>query len=367
MKALSRLSGLLFSILLLVILVPDRVGWQTIRIAHLQVAPPATLSASDFDSLFAPIPNASPTSVPAPVVVAPPVIANAPAIVRSSPEPSAILADNHLAELREVRRALTLKSKILSPRPPSDYFDVFVRMPSAANQGAPLRVLLVLHGMGGRGDWFAEPLIAEANRNNWLLVAPTLPYTRDWKDPVQLMQEDLQLTGYLDKMMDELPARLGLKLRRHTLIMGFSRGAQLGHRFALFYPEHVESAAVLSAGAYTMPLVKNDVGPLPFPFGIADVATLGQRFDMAHFKKISFWVAVGEKDNRSADVSRAFDASCGKTRVDRARSFQGALTQIGADARLAVFPNADHEITTDMRLGALKFLRQDELSDNWND
>ncbi|MBI4785432.1 MAG: hypothetical protein HY782_00065 [Chloroflexi bacterium] len=361
MKALSRIGGLLFGILLVIILVPDRAGWQTVRLENLRVVPPATLSVSALPSISA-TPLAVGTIAPANLT-----IADSPT-AKPAPEPPAILAEDRLAELKAARRALAAAPKLISRGPPSDYFDVFVRLPAAAKQGVALRVLLVLHGMGGRGDWFAEPLIAEADRNNWLLVAPTLPYTKDWKDPIQLMQEDLELTGYLDKMMDELPARLGLKLRQHALIMGFSRGAQLGHRFALFYPEHVESAAVLSAGAYTMPLVKNDAGPLVFPFGIADVSKLlGQAVDMPHFKRISFWVAVGEKDNRSADVSRAFDSSCGKTRVDRARSFQGALTQIGSDARLAIFPNADHEITTDMRSGALRFLRQDEVADNWND
>jgi hypothetical protein len=89
--------------------------------------------------------------------------------------------------------------------------------------------------------------------------------------------------------------------------------------------------------------------------------------DWEAIKKVSFWVAVGAKDNRSGDVSRAFDSYGGNTRIERARAFSQALQTVGVDTHLTIFPNTDHEVTAEMRQAALDFLRSDELKDRWND
>lgn len=247
--------------------------------------------------------------------------------------------------------------------------DLYIRLPSQADQRQPLRVLLVLHGMGARGEAFAQSLIADADRNNWMIVAPTMPY-QDYMQPALVMDDDLKISQMLLDTLDMLPARLNLKLKQHVLIYGFSRGAQLAHRFALFHPERVADVATMSAGTYTLPTEhsKDDmVNPLPFPFGVGDLQKhLGHPLDSANFRQISFWIAVGERDNQPKDVPRAFDPYVGQTRIDRARAFASALTSLGIDTRLVIFPNTGHEVTTEMRKGALQFLREDELKDNLN-
>jgi pimeloyl-ACP methyl ester carboxylesterase len=246
--------------------------------------------------------------------------------------------------------------------------DIFVHLPPQVSPNETLRVLLVLHGMGGQGAAFAQPLIDAADRNHWVLVAPTMPYAADYLDPAPLMQEDLQVVKYLQTLLDELPARLGLRLHHRALILGFSRGAQVAHRFAFFYPEHVESVAAISAGSYTMPLLMSDHKVLNFPFGVGDLRQrVGAPVDWYAFDSISFWIAVGNRDDRTADVARAFDPYCGHTRVERAKAFESALLDMGVDAHLALFANADHEMTSEIKDGALQFLRQDELSDNLED
>lgn len=268
--------------------------------------------------------------------------------------------------MRIVRSELAAQSQSHPPVPVK--WDIYVHLPPNAAQHAPLRVLLVLHGMGGNGQRFASNLIADADKNGWVVVAPSLPYQRDYMDPEQLMQEDLEFGHILHSLVDSLPERLGLKLRQHVLIFGFSRGAQLGHRFALFHPDHVETVAAISAGSYTLPLARFNSQPIKFPYGTADLAQrLGEPLDVVNFQHITFWVAVGQKDNRSADVSRAFDSYVGRNRVERAQAFESALKSLGVDVHLTIYPNVDHEVTSDMCSGALRFLREDELADHWND
>jgi hypothetical protein len=117
-----------------------------------------------------------------------------------------------------------------------------------------------------------------------------------------------------------------------------------------------------------MPFIKSNDQILDFPYGVGDLSQrLGAPVNWDSFKQISFWIAVGARDNRPNDVSRAFDPYCGRTRVERATAFEGALHDMGIDALLEVFAHADHEVTSDMRGAALQFLRQDELSDHLDD
>src|SRR5947208_5086742 len=73
----------------------------------------------------------------------------------------------------------------LSARVPA----VMVHPPRELPTGQPLQVLVVLHGMGGSGEQIASQLVAQADRNHWLLVAPTIDYG-DWTDPAQIAREE---------------------------------------------------------------------------------------------------------------------------------------------------------------------------------
>lgn len=257
------------------------------------------------------------------------------------------------------------------PPRPFSASDLYLHLPPQANQQQPLRVLLVLHGMGARGESFAKALGQETDRNNWLIVAPNLPY-RDYMEPQQLMEDDLKITKMLADTLDALPARLNVKLYQRVLVYGFSRGGQLAHRFAILYPDRVEGVVTMGAGSYTLPAETRhtDKGAqvLPFPFGVGDLKDyLGRSLDWSRFKRISFWIAVGEKDNRTNEVPRAFDSYLGNNRVERARSFEQALRAAGVDARLVIFPNAGHEVTGEMRKDATQFLRECELANRSDD
>ncbi len=238
---------------------------------------------------------------------------------------------------------------------------LFVHLPPDAAAYQPLRVLVALHGVGSNGETFAQDLIGEADQNHWLLLAPTIQYA-DWMKASQLLADDLLFGQMLRVELDALPARLNLKLIKPVLIFGFSRGAQLGQRFAYFHPDYVDAVVAFSGGSYTLPNETDGASQphlLPLPYGVGDQSKrMGQPLDVARLKQIQFYVGVGEKDNNANDVPREFDVYVGKTRVERAQRFCQALKAVGVDASLTIFPNVGHEVTIEMRAGAFKFLNQ---------
>ncbi len=235
---------------------------------------------------------------------------------------------------------------------------VWLHAPEGARHGDTLQVLVALHGMGGNGPDFARDLVADADRNGWLLVAPTIEYG-DWRDPSQVAREEPNLTAWLASYLDALPSQTGFALRPRVLLFGHSRGAQLAHRTALFYPERVLAVAAVSAGTYTVPLTQTAQGKaLPFPFGIGDFQKVtGHAWNRAALRGVQFWIAVGADDTNPADLPRQWDPYLGTTRVQRARSFSEALTGAGDRALLTLYPNAKHGLTSEMRAGACTFLR----------
>src|SRR5947209_4553689 len=241
----------------------------------------------------------------------------------------------------------------------SEIQDVYVRMPQApAPTTQPLQVVIALHGMGGNGPDFAAPLVAQADENGWVLVAPTISYG-DWTDPVQITHEDPALISWLSEYVDHLGERTGAAVQPRVLLFGHSRGAQLALRFTELHPEQVTAVAAVSAGTYTLPSDSAD-----FPYGVADVARDdgGLQFNPQQFLGVPVWIGVGALDTNPADVPHAWDAYIGKNRVERARTFARTLQQLGGDASLTVFPGADHGLTQQMCTQALDDLAAEEAA-----
>jgi pimeloyl-ACP methyl ester carboxylesterase len=217
-------------------------------------------------------------------------------------------------------------------------------------------VLLALHGMSGNGEAFSKDLVEQADHYGWLLVAPTVDYG-DWTNPNVVAREEPILIRALADYLDQLPQLTGMPLRRLVLVLGHSRGAQLAHRFAEFRPDRVLAVAALSAGTYTLPLTVGPQGSMSFPFGLKDLALYtGRAFDARRFGAIPFWIGVGGLDTNPAEVPRQWDSFEGTTRLQRAQAFEAAMQQLGASSVLRVFGDAKHEVTSEMRLAACKFL-----------
>jgi predicted esterase len=223
-----------------------------------------------------------------------------------------------------------------------------------ANRDQTVPALLALHGMGGSGGPLASRLLGCAQQNGWVLIAPSLAY-RDYMDAEQVRLDDREdlprLVNLVDAVRDGLFEQYGLRLDEELLVYGFSRGGQLAHRFAFFYPDRVAGVASLSAGAYTLPRPE-----LAFPFGVADLAQYaGHPFDAQQLAGMPFWVGVGQADTDAAQVPRRWDPYIGQTRLERARRFSTALQQAGASVQLNVFAGVGHEETALMRERACAF------------
>jgi pimeloyl-ACP methyl ester carboxylesterase len=248
----------------------------------------------------------------------------------------------------------------LPPSVPS----VYVYIPRDIPAGTQVQVLVALHGMGGNGEQFAADLLQDADRNHWLLVAPTITYG-DWTDPAQVAGEDPRLIDWLADYVSHLAEYSGLDIKPRVLLLGHSRGAQLAHRFALFEPQKVLAVAALAAGTYTLPMERTAAGAMiRFPFGIGDLNRIaGHPFSRTRLiEDTQFWLGVGTEDNNPADLPRAWDQYLGTTRVQRAVAFQNALHDLGARSVLVAFRGERHVLTSDMASSADSFLRSLDLA-----
>jgi poly(3-hydroxybutyrate) depolymerase len=255
-------------------------------------------------------------------------------------------------------RAAVVASPPYTPNPapgpvgPPKYF---LYLPPNLPADTPPRVLVALHGMGGNGADFAKPFVAAAQRHGWILAAPTFNYG-DWKNPAIIRAEDPSLCRQLMALLDDVSWRSGRATRARAYLVGFSRGAQLADRFAIFHPERVAAVASLSAGTYTLPQPAADLDDdgeadeaLPLPFGTADMEQwVGNSLDVDGLRKVQFLVGVGSDDIDANDLPRQWDPVLGRTRVARAFAFKRSLEQLKIPTQLAVFAGARHQLTADM-------------------
>lgn len=237
--------------------------------------------------------------------------------------------------------------------------EFYVHVPP--NVDGRLKVLVALHGIGGEARQFCEAILGRADRERWVVVAPTYAYG-DWRDPAQVAREESsRLIPRLHEFLQELPAQTGLDLAPRAALYGFSRGAQLAQRFAMVYPEQTDAVAAFSAGSYTLPMGQAEVDgqsvPLPYPFGTADLRErFGRPLDGAALQRIPFLVGVGAEDRNPSDLPRQWDPYLGNTRLARAEAFTQRLVAMGVQAELAVFPSVGHMLNEAMQARALDFL-----------
>ena len=206
-----------------------------------------------------------------------------------------------------------------------------------------VQIMFALHGMYDHGDRFATSVLPFAIKNHLLLLAPTFSYNRNYKDPNVIVSEDITLTAKLNRMIGAAANYAHEKVGKRVLLYGFSRGAQLAHHFAYFYPTQVAAIAVLSGGAYTLPYTIFNNQPLLFPFGVSDLSHyIGTPFDQVDFIKIPFDVQVGALDTDPTQVSPNYSPYTGVNRLQRGQNFYHALRQIGVHAEFNAIPNTRH-------------------------
>jgi len=258
---------------------------------------------------------------------------------------------------------LTSPAAVPNPAPapvgPPKYF---LYVPPGLPPDKPARLLIAVHGMGGNGPDFGSAFIPLARDHGFILVAPTFNYG-DWYSPANIRVEDIVLGRQLIALLDDAAWRSGYDLRPRVFMVGFSRGAQLADRFALFHPDRVAAVASLSAGTYTLPQASADVDgdgqpdALPLPFGTADMTDwVGYPLDTDTLRRVQFLVCVGGDDTNPSDLPHQWDPVLGKTRVARAVTFEDTLQRLHVPAQLTIFPGAKHQLTPAMTAGVGAFL-----------
>lgn len=256
--------------------------------------------------------------------------------------------------------ALPVPAAIITD-PSYEPFGSYLYIPSHAQERQPLQVVIALHGMGGEGRSFSATMIKNAEQYGWVLLAPTIAYG-DWHNPQLVAAEDIVATRRLIGNIDALSVRTGLTLKPRVDVYGFSRGAQLAHRFAIFFPERVDRVVAFSAGTYTLPYgtraVPGNGGPdaIPMPYGVSDLQLrLGHPVNQARLRQVQFLIGVGGADNAPGDVPREWDEYLGNTRLERALEFTRALQRSGVPCALKVYPSVGHEFTQLMLNTAVSF------------
>jgi len=225
---------------------------------------------------------------------------------------------------------------------------VFVPDSVTSEPTAPVTLVLVLPGLGGIGRSLAEDFVPAAEAHRWLLLAPSPDY-----DPIaseSVTEADLRVDESLVALADQVVAQSSFHIAPVIDVVGFSRGAQTAHRFALRHPERVAALASFSAGTYTMP-----TSPQPYPYGIGyfDLWNHKHPLDLAALRHVRVFVGVGEADTNPADVVRDWDAVGGTTRLERGKRFAQALQQISVPSQFQTYPGVGHMLAPAMRADAI--------------
>jgi pimeloyl-ACP methyl ester carboxylesterase len=127
--------------------------------------------------------------------------------------------------------------------------------PSDATSPRPTGILLLIPGFNGSGEKIIDDRWKHfADEHSLVLLAPTFTSTNS--------PQELRTKGYyypeqgsgtvIEEALSEVHRRTGAPVDK-ILIFGFSAGAHLAHRFALWKPDRVEAFVAYSAGWWSDP------------------------------------------------------------------------------------------------------------------
>lgn len=245
----------------------------------------------------------------------------------------------------------TLALPAFRPASRADLPDCFI-----ANARAGQPVLVAIHGISRNAAEIATRFARHPALAQTTIIAPL--FTKEGFGQYQQLQTrkgsqtraDVALLG----LLDELAGELGVDTARLRLF-GFSGGAQMAHRFAMFHPQRVERLCVVSAGWYAMP-----DPALAWPYGIGDGT--GAPLVAPDFLDIPTTVIVGNRDTR-VDGSVRQDPEIlehqGRNRLRRARCYVRAVEAYAASLgkparhRLLTLHGVSHDFTQCVNEGDL--------------
>lgn len=225
-----------------------------------------------------------------------------------------------------------------------------------ANARPGQNVLVAIHGISRNAAEIATRFAAHPAFAHTTIIAPLFtpkPFGK-YQQLMARRRGETPSDKALIALLEVFARDLDISTDR-VRMFGFSGGAQMAHRFAMFHPERVSRLCVASAGWYCLP--RTD---LAYPYGIGGPA--GEALVTPQFLDIPTTVIVGNRDVRIDESVRqdaAIVAHQGKNRLRRAHRFAQALTDYAqqqgrpANVRLLTLPNVSHDFTACVSEGGL--------------
>ena len=179
-------------------------------------------------------------------------------------------------------------------------------------------VLVIIHGISADVAEIAARFAVHPAFAQTTIIAPLLDdaifaqYHQIETPKAGQTKADAALIALLDALAasDDLPTT-------RVSLFGFSGGAQMAHRFAMWHPDRIARLCVVSADWYAMP-----DPAIPWPYGIGD--GMGTAVVGPAFLDVPTTVIVGNRDTRVDTLLRQ-DALIlehqGRNRLRRARCF----------------------------------------------
>lgn len=225
-----------------------------------------------------------------------------------------------------------------------------------AKPGQP--VLVAVHGISRNAAEIAMRFAAHPAFAHTTIVAPL--FSKERFGQYQQLQTRKEGQAAADtaliRLLGELEGELASPTSRFALF-GFSGGAQMAHRFAMFHPHLVSRLCVVSAGWYCLP--RTD---LPWPYGIGDGDSESEPLVGPDFLDIPTSVIVGNRDTRVDASVRQDDLITehqGRNRLRRARCYVRAAATFADSSgksgrpQLLTLPGMSHDFTQCVQEGDL--------------
>ena len=207
----------------------------------------------------------------------------------------------------------------------------YVQVPGRVDPSA--HPLIAVHGISRRAQAHLRAFASWAEDRGRILIAPL--FAESYCQRYQKMLLDRRRADRaLFSVLDDITATTGIAIDRFDLF-GFSGGAQFAHRFALMYPGHIRRLVLASAGWYTLPDPAE-----AYPYGLARGENRARHFRpcLEDALAIPTLVLVGDRDVlRDSGLRKepSLDRHQGRTRVERAARWTGAMRHVARQAGLS--------------------------------
>lgn len=217
-------------------------------------------------------------------------------------------------------------------------------------------VLVAIHGISRNAAEVAARFAAHPAFASTTIIAPLFtpkPFGK-YQQLLTHKAGEVASDAALIALLKALAAEHGIATER-VRMFGFSGGAQMAHRFAMFHPALVSHLCIASAGWYCLPRAD-----LAYPYGIGNA---DEKPEVGpDFLDIPTTVVVGNRDTRVDDSVRQdpeITEYQGRNRLRRARCFVRAMNDYACqhnrkpNARLLTLPGVSHNFTSCVNEGGL--------------